>query len=232
MKVRVLLVEDHHLMRQGLAALLAGRDDLQVVGEAANGLEALVLVEKLQPQLVLMDLSMPTMNGLEATRQLKQRFPRITVLVLSMYNDPVFVARALQAGAAGYILKESMVEELTLAIHSVVEGGMFLSPLVAAPIVQQYLRAAPDALDPYAQLTSREREVLQLLAEGYTTPQIAKILVISLPTVRSHQANLKQKLGFKNRPELVRFVMDHPLTPRSTANALPEKKNPKENSKD
>lgn len=228
MKVRVLLVEDHHLMRQGLAALLAGREDIQVVGEAANGLEALAFVEKRAPDLVLMDLSMPTMNGLEATRQIKQRFPNVTVLVLSMYNDPVFVARALQAGAAGYILKESMVEEVALAIRSVASGGMFLSPLVAAPIVQEYLRASPDALDPYAQLTTRERQVVQLLAEGYTTPQIAKLLVISLPTVRSHQANLKQKLGFRNRAELVRFVIEHPLTPRAPLNGIADKRTARE----
>lgn len=228
-KLRLVLVEDHHLMRQGLAALLTERGDVEIVGEAANGLEALPVIKRTQPQLVLMDLSMPTMNGLDATRQIKQLFPKTIVLVLSMYNDPVFVARALQAGASGYILKESMIEELALAMRSVVEGGMFLSPQVAAPIVQEYLRASPETLvDPYAELTARERQVLQLLAEGYATPQIARMLVISLPTVRSHQANLKSKLGFKNRPELVRFVMDHPLTPRPTATALAEKKYAKE----
>lgn len=219
---RLVLVEDHHLMRQGLAALLSGRGEVQIVGEAANGLEALALVEKLRPQLVLMDLSMPTLNGLDATRQIKQRYPGIAVLVLSMYNDPMFVARALHAGASGYILKESMLEELTLAIHAVIEGGVFLSPLVAAPIVQEYLRSAPAGLDPYAQLTAREREVLQLLAEGHSTPQIAKMLTVSLPTVRSHQANLKRKLGFKNRAELVRFVLDHPPAPRASGGLLIE----------
>lgn len=222
--VRIVLVEDHHLMRQGLAALLTGREDVLVVGEAANGLDALALVDKTKPQLVLMDLSMPTMNGLEATRQIKQRYPRIHVLVLSMYNDPVFVARALQAGASGYVLKESMLEELTLAIRSVAEGGIFLSPLVAAPIVQEYLRASPEMLDdPYAQLTMREREVLQLLAEGNSTPQIAKILNVSLPTVRTHQANLKQKLGLTKRAELVRFVLDHPFVPRPSTVTLNHK---------
>lgn len=217
---RLVLVEDHHLMRQGLAALLSGRGEVKIVGEAANGLEALALVEKLEPQLVLMDLSMPTLNGLDATRQIKQRYPKIAVLVLSMYNDPMFVARALHAGASGYILKESMLEELTLAIHAVIEGGVFLSPQVAAPIVQEYLRGSVAGLDPYAQLTAREREVLQLLAEGYSTPQIARMLTVSLPTVRSHQANLKRKLGFKNRSELVRFVLDHPPAPRTTSNLL------------
>lgn len=219
---RLVLVEDHHLMRQGLAALLSGRGEVQIVGEAANGLEALALVEKLQPQLVLMDLSMPTLNGLDATRRIKQRYPRIAVLVLSMHNDPMFVARALHAGASGYILKESMLEELTLAIHAVLEGGVFLSPLVAAPIVQEYLRGAPAGLDPYAQLTAREREVLQLLAEGHSTPQIARMLTVSLPTVRSHQANLKRKLGIKNRAELVRFVLDHPPAPRTMGGLLVE----------
>ncbi len=217
---RLVLVEDHHLMRQGLAALLSGRGEVKIVGEAANGLEALTLVEKLEPQLVLMDLSMPTLNGLDATRQIKQRFPNIAVLVLSMYNDPMFVARALHAGASGYVLKESMLEELTLAIHAVIEGGVFLSPQVAAPIVQEYLRGSLTGLDPYAQLTAREREVMQLLVEGYSTPQIAKMLTVSLPTVRSHQANLKRKLGFKNRSELVRFVLDHPPAPRTTGNLL------------
>lgn len=224
---RLVLVEDHHLMRQGLAALLSGRGEVKIVGEAANGLEALALVEKLEPQLVLMDLSMPTLNGLDATRQIKQRYPKIAVLVLSMYNDPMFVARALRAGASGYILKESMLEELTLAIHAVLEGGVFLSPQVAAPIVQEYLRGSPTGLDPYAQLTAREREVLQLLAEGYSTPQIAKMLTVSLPTVRSHQANLKHKLGFKNRAELVRFVLDHPPAPRISGNLLSENQDSK-----
>ena len=211
-------------MRQGLAALLSGQEDIQVVGQAANGLEAVANVEAAHPDIVLMDLSMPGMNGLEATRELKVRLPKTPVLILSMYNDPIFVARALHAGAAGYILKESMIEELTLAIRSVAAGGLFLSPLVAAPIVQDYLARTPAELaDGYEQLTAREREVFQLLAEGHSAPQIAKLLVISLPTVRSHQANLKQKLGLKNRAEIVRYALDHPLTPRSQ-NPLASKK--------
>lgn len=214
-KIRVFLVEDHHLMRQGLAALLNSKEDIQVVGEAANGLEAVANVEAAGPDVVLMDLSMPNMNGLEATRQIKSRLPKVPVLILSMYNDPIFVARSLRAGASGYILKESMIEELTLAIRSVVAGGVFLSPLVAVPIVQEFLQRTSSALeDGYEQLTDREREVFQLLAEGNSAPQIAKLLVISLPTVRSHQANLKRKLGLKNRAEIVRYALDHPMTPR------------------
>ena len=221
-EVQIFLVEDHHLMRQGLAALLSGQDNLAVVGQAANGLEALALLEAAHPDVVLMDLSMPTMNGLEATRQIKERWPKLPVLILSMYNDPIYVTRALRAGAAGYILKESMIEELTLAIRSVIEGGLFLSPLVAAPLVHEYLlRGAPDLGDGYEQLTAREREVLQLLVEGQSAPRIAKLLVISLATVRSHEANLKHKLGLKTRADIVRFAVDHPLIPRPDALLAP-----------
>ena len=213
-RLRVFLVEDHHLMRQGLAALLSQRGDVLVVGEAANGLEALAQLEAARPDVVIVDLSMPVMNGVETTRRIKERLPKLPVLILSMYSEPVGVTRALRAGASGYILKESMIEELSLALRSVAEGGLFLSPLVAGPIVQEYLRqGATTAEDDFSQLTPRECEVLQLLAEGHSAPHIARLLVIGLPTVRTHQANLKRKLGLKNRAELLRYALDHSIVP-------------------
>jgi two-component system response regulator NreC len=216
-KLRVFLVEDHHLMRQGLASLLNTRQDVQVAGEAANGLEALASVEAARPDVIIVDLSMPVMNGVEFTRRVRERLPDVPVLILSMYSDPVGVARALRAGAAGYIVKESMIEELSLAIHSVVEGGRFLSPQVAGPIIQEYLQhAETEVQDDYNQLSPRECEVLQMLAEGRSAPEIARLLVISLPTVRTHQVNLKRKLGLKNRAEIVRYALDHGILPQSS----------------
>ena len=221
-KLRVFLVEDHHLMRQGLAALLSQRGDMLVVGQAANGLEALARVEAARPDVAIVDLSMPVMNGVETTRRIKERLPKLPVLILSMYSDPVGVTRALRAGASGYILKESMIEELSLAVHSVVEGGLFLSPMVAGPIVQDYLQQGVAAQDDgLNQLTPRECEMLQLLAEGRSAPEIAGLLVIGLPTVRTHQANLKRKLGLKNRAELLRYALDHNIVPSGTQSFNP-----------
>ena len=208
-KLRIFLVEDHHLMRQGLAALLGQQGDMVVVGEAGNGVEALAQLEAARPDIVLVDLSMPVMNGVETTRRIKERLPSLPVLILSMYGDPVGVTRALRAGASGYIVKESMVEELTFAIHAVTEGGLFLSPLVTGPIVQDYLRGIANQDDDFGALTPRESEVLQLLAEGHSASEIAALLTISLPTVRTHQANLKTKLGLKNRADLLRYALDH-----------------------
>jgi len=208
-KLRVFLVEDHHLMRQGLAALLHQQGDMEVVGQAANGVEALARLEAAHPHIVLVDLTMPVMNGLELTRRIKERFPKLPVLILSMYGDPVGVTRALRAGASGYIVKESMVEELTLAVRAVVDGGLFLSPLVAGPVVKDYLAGVTSFDDDFGLLTARESEVLQLLAEGRTAADIAELLIISLPTIRSHQANIKRKLGLKNRAELLRYALDH-----------------------
>jgi len=215
-KLRVFLVEDHHLMRHGLAALLQQHGDMEVAGQAANGVEALAQLEAARPDVVLVDLTMPVMNGVELTRRIKERLPRLPVLILSMYGDPVGVTRALRAGASGYIVKESMVEELTFAVRAVAEGGLFLSPLVTGPVVRDYLAGLARFDDDFGLLTARESEVLQLLAEGRTAAEIADTLTISLPTVRSHQANIKRKLGLNTRAELLRYALDHHIVASST----------------
>lgn len=196
-------------MRQGLAALLRQHTDLLVAGEAANGVEALAQLESVKPDIVVADLTMPLMNGVELARRIKERSPKLPVLILSMHSDPVGVTRALRAGASGYILKESMIEELTFAIRAVAEGGLFLSPQVTGPLVQDYLAGVTNLDDDFGLLTSRECEVLQLLAEGRSASEIAELLTVSLATVRTHQANIKRKLGVKNRAELLRYALDH-----------------------
>ena len=196
-------------MREGLTALLDQEDDMIVVGEAANGVEALAKLENFQPDIVLIDLSMPLMNGVETTRRIKERMPSLPVLILSMYGDAVGVTRALRAGALGYIVKESVVEELTFAIREVADGRHYLSPLVDGPIVQDYLQGIPSQDDGFDKLTPRESEVLQLLAEGHSIAKIASMLTISQSAVRRHQANLKSELGLKNRADILRYALDH-----------------------
>lgn len=208
-KVRVLLAEDHTIVRQGLESLLRSEPDIEVVGEAINGQEALQKVERLCPDVVLMDISMPLLNGLEATRRIQQQFPKVKVLILSVHANEEHVLQALQAGASGYLLKDTAVSDLVSAIRAVHHGDFFLSPAISRTVIEAYLRGATAATETnsYSKLTDREREILQLIAEGYSTREIAQLLHISEKTVRAHRTNLMSKLDVHNTAELVRYAI-------------------------
>ena len=208
-KIRVLLAEDHTIVRQGLRSILDGREGIQVVGEAKDGREAVEKAQQLQPDIVLMDLSMPPLSGLEATRQIKSQCPQIEVLVLTMHADEEYVLQILQAGASGYLLKQSAVGELVTAIQAVYQGDSYLSPAISRKVVDGYVRQAREQsqVDPYEQLTDREREVLHLIAEGRSTQEIADLLFISPKTVRGHRSSLTEKLGLHSNAELTRYAI-------------------------
>ncbi len=210
--IRIMLVDDHNIVRRGLAALLQMEGGFEVVAEAEDGEMALRRADEARPDIVMLDLSMPRLNGLEATRRLKRKLPQTQVLVLSMHEDEEFVAQALQAGASGYVLKRSMEDELFLALRAVASGNVFVSPAVARPIVDEYLRRTTQAPEQVgAALTSREREVLQLIAEGRSTAEIAAALSISPHTAVRHRANLMQKLDAHNQAELIRLAIERGL---------------------
>jgi len=208
-KARVLLVEDHVVVRQGLKALLADEPDVEVVGEADNGRQALRRVSELQPDVVLMDISMPGLNGIEATRQIRQHYPDVKVVVLSMHSSEEYVFQVLRAGASGYVLKQSDSSEVLTAIRAALVGGSFLSPPISRTVIDDYVRRAEargqgNDLDL---LTGREREVLQLLAEGLSNREIAEQLSISVKTVETHRSNIMSKLGLNSKTEMVKYAL-------------------------
>jgi two-component system response regulator NreC len=208
-KARILLVEDHIVVRQGLKALLSGEADIEVVGEADNGREALQGVSDLQPDLVLMDISMPGLNGIEATRQICQNHPGVEVVILSMHSNEEYVFQVLRAGASGYVLKQSDSSEVLTAIRAALAGGSFLSPPISRAVIDDYIhraeaRGRSDTLDL---LTPREREVLQLLAEGLSNQEIADQLSISVKTVETHRGNMMKKLSVESKTELVKYAL-------------------------
>jgi DNA-binding NarL/FixJ family response regulator len=205
--IRVLVVDDHAILREGIRSLLERADDITVVGEAASGVQALAQVDALHPDIVLMDLAMPEMDGLEATRRLRQRHPQVKVLILTQHDNQEYILPALQAGAAGYVLKRSGGREVITAIRQVHEQGAFLAPGVAAEMLRDY--AATGGETP--RLTEREREVLRLVVEGKSNKEIAQQLVISPKTASVHRTNIMEKLGVRNSAELVRYVMEHRL---------------------
>lgn len=208
-KIRVLVVDDHTIVRDGISALLSLAGDIEVVGEAVNGNEALKIVAKLQPDVVLMDIAMPIMGGLEATRRITKEFPGIKVLVITQHDDKEYVFPVIESGAAGLISKAAASSELATGIRAVYNGDSFLSPSVARLLVENYQQTASERgqLDPYNQLTEREREILKLLAEGYSTHEIADMLVITRKTVEGHKTNLMAKLAIHNRIDLVKYAL-------------------------
>jgi DNA-binding NarL/FixJ family response regulator len=212
MPITVILADDHQIVRQGLRALLKMEPDLHLVGEAADGREAVRLVERLQPQVLVLDLLMPGLNGLEALRQVARRAPRTRVIILSMHSNAAYVLEALRAGAIGYVLKESGAEELVHAIRAAAEGKRYLSPPIYEHELKAYAqRAEGTPPDPYHTLTAREREVLQLTTEGHSGTVIAERLFISPRTVESHRANMMRKLGVRNQKELIRYAIQRGL---------------------
>ncbi len=208
-KIRILLADDHAILREGVRALLEDYPDLLVVGEADDGRKAVELTSQLEPDVVLMDIGMPVLNGLEATRQIKRDYPAVRVLVLTMHDNEDYVSQLLAAGAAGYVLKYVASSELVQAIRAVAVGQNYISPAVTRVLVESMLarRANPRATDPFQTLTDRERQVFQLAAEGYTNRQIAEKLGVSVKTVKAHRANMMTKLGIHDRGELVKLAI-------------------------
>jgi DNA-binding NarL/FixJ family response regulator len=206
---KVLLVDDHRIVRQGLKALLANEPGIDVIGEADDGRTALTLIAELQPDVVLMDISMPGLNGIEATRQIRQRFPQVKVVILSMHANEEYVFQVLQAGATGYVLKQADSLEVLVAIRAALAGGSFLSPPISRTVIDDYIsRAEARSFNPQPDpLTPREREVIQLLAEGLPNHEIAKQLHISIKTVETHRTHMMAKLGVKDKTELVKYAL-------------------------
>lgn len=209
-KIRVLIVDDHTLVRDGIRALLALVEGTEVIGEASNGKEALDMVRELYPDVVLMDLAMPVMGGLEATRRIRKEFPLVKVLAMTQYDDSDYVIPVIEAGARGFITKMSAFSELSAAIQSVYSGESFLSPSAAIALVEEQQKKKNDEgeeKDPYQQLTDREREVLKLLVENHTAREIADMLVISPKTVEWYKTRLMNKLNIHNKTDLIRFAI-------------------------
>lgn len=208
------LADDHNVVRQGLRLLLEGEPDLSVVGEAADGLEAVKLVEAERPEVLVVDLMMPGINGLEVSRQVGQRFPDTRVVILSMHDNEAYVLQALRSGAAGYVLKDADGEELVQAVRTVVTGRRYLSSALSERALDAYVQKAQEApLEAYETLTTREREVLHLAAEGMTNAQIAERLVISPRTVEVHRRNLMRKLSLHKQADLIRFALQQGIIP-------------------
>jgi len=208
-KIRVLIVDDHALVREGIRALLTLVADVEVVGEAADGKEALQKTKELMPDVVLMDLAMPVMGGLDATRRICREFPETKVLALTQYDDVEYVMPVIEAGARGYVTKMSAFSELASAIQAAYKGDSYLSPSAAVALVEQYQQKTDteEQKDPYQQLTDREREVLKLVAEGHTAREIAEMLVLSPKTVEWYKTSLMGKLNIHNTTDLIKFAI-------------------------
>jgi len=203
-KIHILLADDHAVVRQGFKMILAAQPDMEIVGEAGNGREALDLAGQLQPDVIVMDVAMPELNGIEATRRVADLSPRSRVLALSMHKDSVYVREILRAGARGYLLKDSIASDLLAAVRAVARGEGYLSPGVSDAVLNDYRRHVTDPIDL---LTSREREVLQMIAEGKTNKEIATVLNLSVYTVDAHRGRIMEKLNLHSVTDLVRFAV-------------------------
>jgi two-component system, NarL family, response regulator NreC len=207
--IRIILAEDHAVMRRGLRLVLEGQKDFQVVGEASDGREAVALAESLKPNVAVLDITMPNMNGIEAASQISAKQLGVAIVVLSMHSDEGYVLRALKAGARGYLLKESPEADLIQAIRFVSQGKAFFSPAVSRLLVEDYVRQLQDKdiEDSYDLLTPRERELLQLIAEGKSNKDVANMLNLSTYTVETHRGNIMEKLNLHSVPELILYAV-------------------------
>jgi DNA-binding NarL/FixJ family response regulator len=206
--LRVLLADDHHMVREGLKALVNAQSDMEVVGEASDGRMAVQLTQELQPDVVVMDVSMPEMNGLKATERVKQFWPQVKVLTLTRHTDAGFLQQLFRAGASGYVLKQSAASELIRAIRAIAEGGNYLDPAITGKVINSYVskQALPSAVEA-ENLSERESEVLRLIAWGYSNKEVAARLNISVKTVEAHKANTMKKLGLRSRIDIVRYAL-------------------------
>jgi DNA-binding NarL/FixJ family response regulator len=210
----ILLADDHHIVRQGLRALLESDPHFRLVGEAGDGIEAVRMSERLKPDVLITDVMMPGLNGLEVTRQVTKALPKTRVIILSMYTNDAYVLEALKNGASGYVLKDSQAADLIQAVREVAAGRRYLSPPLSERALDLYAKKVEDTPeDPYDMLTTREREVLQMVAEGRTSAEIAERLFISPRTAEGHRANVMRKLGLQNQADLIRFALKRGILP-------------------
>lgn len=205
-KILVLIADDHRLVREGLAKILEGCRDIQVVGEASNGIEALRKISELQPHVVLLDISMPKLSGLEVARRVTKEFPRTKIVILSMHEEEEYTLKMVRIGVSGYLLKDSAAQEVIDAIRSAFEGKAFFTPAISKVLAESYRQVAPQKEDPYERLNDREREILQLIAEGHSNKEISNLLFISPKTVDNHRTNLMRKLNIHTTADLVRWA--------------------------
>jgi two-component system response regulator NreC len=206
MSIRILLVDDHAVLREGLKTLLNSEADLRVIGEASDGREAIQATDNLKPDVVVTDISMPGLNGIECVNILRQSHPYLKIIILSMHSNHEYVIKALQVGANGYVLKQSEANEVIAAIHAVIAGGAYLSPSISKHLIEDYLTHAPSK-EAGPKLTTREREVAQLIAEGLSTREISETLLISVKTVETHRANIMKKIDAKNPTDIVKYAL-------------------------
>ena len=219
----IVLADDHVVVRQGLKALLEAEAGLRVVGEAADGMEAVHMVERLSPDVLVTDLMMPSLNGLEVTRQTRKRSPQTRIVILSMYSNEAYVVEALRGGAMAYVLKDSSAADLVQAVREVTVGHRYLSPPLSERAIEAYTRLAEASnLDTFDMLGSREREVLHLAAEGLSNTEIAARLSISPRTAETHRANLKRKLGLRGQADLVRYAVTRGILPMQHTATVPD----------
>ena len=205
-KIKVLVVDDHTLMRDGIRALLGIHDDIDIVGEASEGKEACQKTQELAPDVIIMDIAMPGIDGLEATRRIKKQNPKAKIMILTQYDNKEYMLSAIKAGASGYLPKRALGTDLVSAIHIIYRGDFFIYPSVASALIEHYQHHQAENTDPYNRLTPRQREILKLIAEGHTIKEIAAAVFISPKTVQSHRAELMENLGLHNRTELIKYA--------------------------
>jgi len=217
-RTKIILADDHQVVRLGLRTLLESESDFEVIGEAEDGTSALELVDQLLPDVLVLDLMMPHLNGIEVSRQVHKNHPKIHIVMLSMFDSEAYVVEALNSGAEAYVLKSSTTQDLVNAVRSVQSGQRYLSPTLSERAINAYIHHVKDAksgeLDTYETLTPREREVLHLAAQGHTNAEMAKKLSISVRTIESHRSNLMRKLGLRSQLDLARYAMDRGIIPR------------------
>ncbi|MBI2853809.1 MAG: response regulator transcription factor [Chloroflexi bacterium] len=206
-KIRIVIADDHAMVREGIRMILAAQPDIEVVGEAADGKQAVEQVRLLMPDIALMDVAMPGLGGLEAALEIRKLAARTRILVLSQYDNKEYIFRLLKAGASGYVLKSAAGKELVNAIRAVQEGGSFLDPSITSAVIEGYVKSTVMASSAYEDLSDREKQVLKLIAEGYTSKQIADTLCISVKTVMAHRTNIMDKLNIHNRAELIKYAI-------------------------
>ncbi|MFC1910054.1 response regulator [Chloroflexota bacterium] len=205
-KIKIMVVDDHAILREGIRALLGLEEDIVIIGEASEGNEAVIKARELNPDIIIMDIAMPGLDGLEATRLIKKKNPKVKVLILTQHDNKEYIISTIKAGATGYVPKRALGSELVTAIRAVHKGESFLYPSAAMTLIEEY-RSQTLKIDPYDSLTAREREVLKLIAEGRTSKEIAAMLYLSLKTILAHRSRIMEKLNIHNRTELIKFAM-------------------------